>query len=85
VLRFVLQRADDLAKAEAVLGADQDDDIYTQIEKERAELKKTGILTPVTFDSFVAWKVRVRVCVCARALAMSFCSRCYHYAFVVVC
>lgn len=52
------RRADDLAKAEAVLGADQDDDIYTQIEKERAELKKTGILTPVTFDSFVAWKER---------------------------
>jgi len=46
------------AKAEAILGADQDDDIYTQIEKERAELRKQGGLTPVTHDSFVAWKDR---------------------------
>ena len=46
------------AKAEAILGADQDDDIYSQIEKERAELRKQGGLTPVTFDSFVAWKER---------------------------
>eukprot|EP00802_Teleaulax_amphioxeia_P004838 Tamp_04842.p2 GENE.Tamp_04842~~Tamp_04842.p2 ORF type:complete len:350 (-),score=154.03 Tamp_04842:2103-3047(-) len=52
------KRQEDLAKAEAILGADQDDDIYSQIEKERAELRKQGGLTPVTFDSFVAWKER---------------------------
>ena len=49
----------------------EDDDIYTQIELERAELRKRGGTTPVTFDSFVAWKERkarerqqVWVCVC---------------------
>ena len=49
------------------LGQDQDDDIYTQIEKKRSELKKFGgqiidgvlkPLTPVSYDSFVAWKER---------------------------
>mmetsp|Transcript_42918 Transcript_42918/g.86086 ORF Transcript_42918/g.86086 Transcript_42918/m.86086 type:complete len:320 (-) Transcript_42918:44-1003(-) len=52
------KRAEDLSKAEAVLGEQQDDDLYVQIEKERAELKKKGGLTPVTFDSFVEWKKR---------------------------
>ena len=52
------KRADDLAKAEAILGEQQDDDIYGAIEKERAELRKKGGLTPVTYDSFVAWKDR---------------------------
>lgn len=52
------KRADDLAKAEAILGQDQDDDIYSNIEKERALLRKQGGLTPVTYDSFVAWKER---------------------------
>ncbi len=52
------KRAEDLSKAEAVLGEQEDDDLYVQIEKEREELKKKGGLTPVTFDSFVAWKKR---------------------------
>jgi hypothetical protein len=47
-----------LAKAEAILGQDQDDDIYSNIERERALLRKQGGLTPVTYDSFVAWKER---------------------------
>ena len=52
------KRAADLAKAEAILGEQQDDDVYSAIEKERAELRKKGGLTPVTYDSFVAWKAR---------------------------
>ena len=55
----------------------EDDDIYTQIELERAELRKRGGTTPVTFDSFVAWKERkarerqqVCVCVCGCVCAM---------------
>ena len=52
------KRASDLAAAEAVLGPQQDDDIYDAIERERQELTKAGNLTPVTFDSFVAWKNR---------------------------
>ncbi len=55
----------------------EDDDIYTQIEFERAELRKRGGTTPVTFDSFVAWKERkarerqqVWVCECACMCAM---------------
>jgi len=52
------KRADDLAKAEAILGEQTDDDIYSAIEIERALLRKQGGLTPVTFDTFVAWKER---------------------------
>lgn len=61
------KREAELARAEAILGQDQDDDIYTQIEKKRSELKKFGgqiidgvlkPLTPVSYDSFVAWKER---------------------------
>jgi len=36
----------------------QDDDVYSAIEIERAALRKQGGLTPVTFDTFVAWKER---------------------------
>eukprot|EP00960_Hanusia_phi_P069727 767151-Hanusia_phi.AAC.1 len=52
------KRNEDLAKAEAVLGEQKDDDIYDAIERERAELRKRGNLTPVTYDNFVAWKAR---------------------------
>lgn len=52
------KRGEDLAAAEAVLGPQRDDDIYDQIEREREELKKKGGLTPVTYDSFVAWKAK---------------------------
>ncbi len=52
------KRGEDLAAAEAVLGPQRDDDVYDQIEKEREQLKKKGGLTPVTYDSFVAWKAR---------------------------
>jgi len=52
------KRAEDMSRAEAVLGEQEHDDLYVQIEKERAELKKKGGLTPVTFDNFVAWKKR---------------------------
>ena len=31
---------------------------HHQIEREREELKKKGGLTPVTYDSFVAWKAK---------------------------
>lgn len=52
------KRAEDLAKAEMVLGEQEDDDIYASIEIERAALRKKGGMTPVTYDSFVAWKER---------------------------
>uniref|UniRef100_A0A7S0Z3N0 ZC3H15/TMA46 family C-terminal domain-containing protein n=1 Tax=Hemiselmis tepida TaxID=464990 RepID=A0A7S0Z3N0_9CRYP len=52
------KRQADMDRADAVLGPQADDDLYDQIEKERAEVRKQGNLTPVTFDSFVAWKAR---------------------------
>mmetsp|Transcript_35928 Transcript_35928/g.73847 ORF Transcript_35928/g.73847 Transcript_35928/m.73847 type:complete len:317 (+) Transcript_35928:266-1216(+) len=52
------KRAEDLSKAEAILGEQRDDDLYDQIEKQRAELKKKGGLTPVTFENFVVWKAK---------------------------
>uniref|UniRef100_A0A6T8KYQ7 ZC3H15/TMA46 family C-terminal domain-containing protein n=1 Tax=Hemiselmis andersenii TaxID=464988 RepID=A0A6T8KYQ7_HEMAN len=52
------KRQADMDRADAVLGPQADDDLYDQIEKERAEIRKKGNLTPVTFDSFVAWKAR---------------------------
>ena len=52
------KRGEDLAAAEAVLGPQRDDDVYDQIEREREALKKKGGLTPVTYDSFVAWKAK---------------------------
>ena len=52
------KRDSELARAEAVLGMQQDDDVLDQIERERTELRKQGGLTPVTFDSFVAWKAK---------------------------
>lgn len=52
------KREGELARAEAVLGMQQDDDVLDQIERERTELRKQGGLTPVTFDSFVAWKAK---------------------------
>mmetsp|Transcript_79164 Transcript_79164/g.128276 ORF Transcript_79164/g.128276 Transcript_79164/m.128276 type:complete len:315 (+) Transcript_79164:125-1069(+) len=52
------KREADLAKAEAILGEQTDDDVYSAIEIERAALRQQGGLTPVTFDTFVAWKER---------------------------
>jgi hypothetical protein len=52
------KRGEDLAAAEAVLGPQRDDDVYDEIEREREALKKKGGLTPVTYDSFVAWKAK---------------------------
>mmetsp|Transcript_18588 Transcript_18588/g.46895 ORF Transcript_18588/g.46895 Transcript_18588/m.46895 type:complete len:307 (+) Transcript_18588:220-1140(+) len=52
------KRQADMDRADAVLGPQADDDLYDQIEKERAQVRKQGNLTPVTFDSFVAWKAR---------------------------
>mmetsp|Transcript_27443 Transcript_27443/g.53535 ORF Transcript_27443/g.53535 Transcript_27443/m.53535 type:complete len:306 (+) Transcript_27443:200-1117(+) len=52
------KRQADMDRADAILGPQADDDLYEKIEMERAEIKKKGGLTPVTFDSFVAWKAR---------------------------
>jgi hypothetical protein len=52
------KREEDLARAAAVLGEQKDDDLYDEIERERMELRKSGKMTPVTYDSFVAWKER---------------------------
>mmetsp|Transcript_43568 Transcript_43568/g.103550 ORF Transcript_43568/g.103550 Transcript_43568/m.103550 type:complete len:303 (+) Transcript_43568:106-1014(+) len=52
------KREEDLLRAQAVLGEQKDDDLYDSIERERLELRKAGKMTPVTYDSFVAWKAR---------------------------